>query len=137
MIAGWDTTAVDDASWAAASVRTETRHLRANVAEPVRVLKELPAKAITEPKPGVWTFDLAQNMVGVVRLRVKAPKGTVVTLRHGEMLNPDGTIYTENLRGATSTDVYVCARRGVETWQPSFTFHGFRYVELAGLADRL
>lgn len=134
-IAGWDTTEIDDALWGAATVRAEVRHLQADVAEPVRVLQELPAKAVTEPKPGLWTFDLAQNMVGVVRLKVNAPKGTVITLRHAEMLNPDGTVYTQNLRAATSTDTYVCAGNGEEVWQPSFTFHGFRYVELTGLAE--
>ncbi len=136
VIAGWDTPAIDDATWPAATVRTETRHLQADVAQPVRVLKEIPAKAITEPKPGLWTFDLAQNMVGVVRLKVKAKKGTVITLRHAEMLNPDGTVYTQNLRSATSTDTYVCAGTGEEVWQPHFTFHGFRYVELTGLAEK-
>ena len=72
-------------------------------------------------------------MVGVVQLRVEAPAGTKLTLRHAEMLNPDGTIYTANLRGAPATDTYVCKGGGIEVWQPRFTFHGFRYVELTGL----
>ena len=67
-----------------------------------RRLGELKPKSISEPKPGRWTFDLGQNMVGVVRLKVSAPAGTKVTLRHAEMLNPDGTIYTANLRSAAS-----------------------------------
>ncbi len=58
-----------------------------------------------------WTFDLGQNMVGVVRLRVAAPAGTKLTLRHAEMLNPDGTVYTKNLRSAASTDTYDCQGR--------------------------
>ncbi len=61
-------------------------------------------------------------MVGVVRLKVSAPAGTKVTLRHAEMLNPDGTIYTQNLRGAPSVDHYVCKGGGVEIWQPQFHF---------------
>jgi alpha-L-rhamnosidase len=74
--------------------------------------------------------------VGVVRLKVSAPAGTEVTLRHAEMLNPDGTLYTKNLRGAPSIDHYICKGTGVETWQPRFTFHGFRYVELTGLSNQ-
>lgn len=135
-IAGWDTTAVDDASWNAVTTRTETRRLQPDVAEPVRVVREIPAKAITEPQPGLWTFDMAQNMVGVVRLKVRAAKGTVITLRHAEMLKPDGTVYTANLRGATSTDTYICAGSGEEIWQPNHTFHGFRYVEVTGLKEK-
>jgi alpha-L-rhamnosidase len=75
-------------------------------------------------------------MVGVVRLQVSAPAGTPVTLHHSEMLNPDGTLYTRNLRGAPAVDHYVCRGGGGETWQPRFTFHGFRYVEITGLPDR-
>ena len=75
-------------------------------------------------------------MVGVVRLKVSAPAGTRITLRHAEMLNPDGTIYTQNLRKAPSIDHYICKGDGVEIWQPRFTFHGFRYVEISGLAGQ-
>jgi alpha-L-rhamnosidase len=107
--------------------------LEGQVMEPVRQTGELKPRALTEPKPGCWTFDLGQNMVGVVQLKVSAPAGTKVTLRHGEMLNPDGTLYTANLRSALSIDTYICKGGGVEVWQPKFTFHGFRYVELTGL----
>lgn len=137
-IDGWDAPGFDDSGWARVTTREESRVLEADICEPVRVLAELPAIALTEPKPDRWTFDLGQNMVGVARLRLNAPAGTVVTLRHGEMLNPDGTIYTGNLRAAPSTDVYVCRGNsggGGEEWRPSFTFHGFRYVELTGLTD--
>ena len=68
--------------------------------QPVRETGELRPKSVAEPKPGQWVFDLGQNMVGVVRLKVSAPAGTKLTLRHAEMLNPDGTLYTKNLRGA-------------------------------------
>ena len=110
------------------------RPLDGQVMEPVRVTGELRPKTIRQPKPGCWIFDLGQNMVGVVRLKVAAPAGTKITLRHAEMLNPDGTLYTANLRGAPSIDTYVCKGGGSEVWQPRFTFHGFRYVELTGLA---
>ncbi len=75
-------------------------------------------------------------MVGVVRLKVTAPAGTRVMIRHAEMLNPDGTVYTDNLRGAPSVDFYTCKGGGEEVWQPKFTFHGFRYVEVTGLPGK-
>ncbi|MFM9995554.1 MAG: family 78 glycoside hydrolase catalytic domain [Phycisphaerales bacterium] len=135
-VAGWSEAGFDDSDWSSATTRHEARRLQADVSEPIRALMELPARNMTEPAPGRWTFDIGQNMVGVVRLRVEGPRGAVVTLRHGEMLNADGTVYTQNLRGARATDTYVCRGDGVETWQPRFTFHGFRYVEVTGLLSR-
>ncbi len=131
---GWDRPGFGGSDWKPATVRNEpARALDAQVAPPVRQTGERKATSLTEPGPGRWTFDFGQNMVGVVRLKVAAPAGTVITLHHAEILNPDGTIYTTNLRGAPSVDTYTCKGGGVETWQPSFTFHGFRYVELTGL----
>jgi alpha-L-rhamnosidase len=136
-IKGWDRPGLDDARWAAASVRDESdRRLESQVMEPVRQIVELKPKAVKEIKPGVWVYDLGQNMVGVVRLKASESAGTRITLRHAEMLNPDGTIYTANLRKAASVDHYICRGAGVETWQPRFTFHGFRYVEVTGLTGR-
>lgn len=101
--------------------------------EPVRIIETLTPRSANEISPGVFIYDLGQNVSGWVRLKVQAPAGTRVQLRHGERLNPDGTLYTENLRRAKATDVYVCSGEGVETWEPRFTFHGFQYVELTGL----
>jgi alpha-L-rhamnosidase len=77
-------------------------------------------------------FDLGQNMVGWVRFKGSAPAGTTVTLRFAETVNPDGTLYTTNLRAARATDYYTFKGEGEEVWEPKFTFHGFRYVEVAG-----
>ncbi len=77
-------------------------------------------------------YDMGQNMVGNIVLHVHGPRGTVVRMRFAERLNPDGSIYTENLRNATATDTYILSGHGDETYTPSFTFHGFRYVELSG-----
>jgi alpha-L-rhamnosidase len=78
-------------------------------------------------------FDMGQNMVGNVRIHLRGPRGTVVRMRYAERLNPDGGIYTENLRNADATDTYTLAGEGEETWTAEFTFHGFRYVELTYL----
>ncbi len=77
-------------------------------------------------------FDMGQNMVGWVRLKGNAPAGTSVVLRFAEVLNPDGSLYTTNLRDARATDVYTFQGEREEVWEPTFTFHGFRYVELVG-----
>src|SRR5262249_20073323 len=91
---------------------------------------------LTEPRSGVFVFDLGQNMVGWCRLRLRGPAGTTVTLRHAEMLNPDGTVYTANLRGAPQTDRVTLRGAGDEVWEPHFTYHGFRYVAVTGLPGK-
>lgn len=100
---------------------------------PVRETQLLDVKSITEPQPGRFVFDLGQNMVGWARIQVPAEKDKTITLRFAEMLQKDGTLYTENYRNAKSTDTYTAAKTGTIEWQPRFTFHGFRYVELSGL----
>jgi len=102
-------------------------------ADAARVTEERPARTVTEPRPGAWTFDLGQIITGWVRLKVQGRPGQKLMVRHGEMLNPNGTLYTSNLRGANATDVYFLRGDGVETLEPFFTFHGFRYVEVTGL----
>ncbi len=81
-------------------------------------------------------YDARMEQLGWARLRVKGPSGTIVTLRFAEMLNPDGTIYTANLRKAKCTDQYILRGGDEEVWEPRFTFHGFRYVELTGYPGR-
>ncbi len=103
---------------------------------PVRRMLELQPRVRTAPKPGVFVFDLGQNMVGWARLVVQGPAGTSVRLRFAEVLNPDGTIYTANLRGARCTDTYVLRGGSREVWEPRFTFRGFRYVEVTGYPGR-
>jgi alpha-L-rhamnosidase len=99
----------------------------------IRVERTMEAKSVSEPKPGVYVYDFGQNMSGVERLRVAGPAGTDVRLRFAEIVNPDGTIYTDNLRTAKATDRFILSGKGVEEFTPQFTFHGFRYVELTGL----
>lgn len=79
---------------------------------------------------GETILDFGQNLVGTVKLTVKGDSGCSLTVRYGEMLNLDGSIYVENLRGAKSTDHFICAGGKEETFQPTFTFHGFRFIEI-------
>jgi alpha-L-rhamnosidase len=101
---------------------------------PIRVEKTLEAKTAAEPKPGVFVYDFGQNFSGMESVSITGSEGTDVRMRFAEVLNPDGTIYTENLRTAKATDhfVLVGALLG-EEFTPQFTFHGFRYAELTGL----
>jgi len=98
----------------------------------IRVTQHITPKRITQLAPDTYLYDLGQNMVGWVKLKVRGAAGTKVQLRFAEILDKDGTIYTTNLRSAKSTDTYICHGGGTETWEPHFTFHGFRYVEVTG-----
>ncbi len=99
---------------------------------PVRVIEEIKPVAITSPTNGVFVFNLGQNFAGVVRLKVKAPAGTTIQLRYGEMVYPDGRLMNENYRKARATDHYICRGGGTEEFVARFTFHGFQYVEVTG-----
>ncbi len=132
-LAGWDRSGFDDASWQAAqTVEAPGGVLSAQMMAPIRVMETLHPVAITNPAPGVYVYDMGQNMVGWCRLKVEGPKGTKVTLRHAETIHPDGTLYLDNIRGAKVTDTYVLKGGGAEVYEPRFTYHGFRYVELCG-----
>jgi alpha-L-rhamnosidase len=135
--AGWDDAAFTGPDWLPTrAVAAPAAPLVAQRSEPVRLMETFAPVSQNEIRPGVFLFDLGQNIAGWVRLKVNAPVGTRLTLRHGERLNPDGTLYTENLRRAKATDVYVCQGGGPEIYEPHFTFHGFQYVELTGLPGR-
>ena len=131
---GWAQPNFDESGWW--PVRSEEglgdARLVAEPDEGVRVTREVKTKKVTQPKSGTYVFDLGQNMVGWVRLKVRGKAGTRVTLRHAEALKPDGTIYTANLRTARQTDFYVLKGGGEEVFEPRFTFHGFHYVEVTG-----
>jgi alpha-L-rhamnosidase len=107
---------------------------------PIRVERTLNAKSLTEPKPGAFVYDFGQNFSGVESLKVRGPASTIVQMRFAEVLNPDGTIYTDNLRTAKAADQFLVPYGtdtlvpGVKEFTPQFTFHGFRYAELTGLA---
>lgn len=135
---GWDAPGFDDGSWkavATAAVAAKPR-LVAQPNEPMRVIQELTPVGLTSPKSGVFIYDLGQNMVGRCRFTAKAPAGTVAKFRYGEALNPDGTLYTANLRGAAQTDHYTFRGGAQEVFEPHFTYHGFRYVEVSGLPEK-
>lgn len=130
---GWNKTDFNDSSWQRAEVADAPGiALTSEPDSPTQVIAALQAKTVTPSKNGSYVFDLGQNIVGWAKLKVKGDAGTRVKLRFAEILNPDGTIYTENLRNADATDTYVLRGGGEETFAPHFTFHGFRYIEVTG-----
>jgi alpha-L-rhamnosidase len=135
-MAGWDAPGFDASLWRSArSFDRDSRQLIWQRNEPIQVVKELAPVKITEPKSGVFVFDLGQNMVGWCRVKALGAAGKTVTLRHAEMLNDDGTIYTANLRSALQIDRYTPRADGEFVFEPHFIYHGFRFVELTGLAQ--
>ncbi len=130
---GWAQPGFDDSKWEPVQiVVAPPGALRAQMAEPLRVIETLAPKTFKEIRPGVYIYDLGQNMVGWVRLKAQGPAGTQVRIRLAESLRGDGNLYVDNLRGARATLHYVLKGGVPETWEPRFTYHGFRYVEITG-----
>ena len=131
--AGWNQPQFDDSQWAsAAAAEAPAAVVSSQMQVPARIVDTLKPKTVTPLAGGAYLFDMGQNMVGWVRLKVAGVAGTAVRLRFAEILDPQGNIYTTNLRGANVTDTYILRGGGEETWAPEFTFHGFRYVEISG-----
>lgn len=157
-LAGWDKAGFDDAAWRQAAPATDPiGRLASQSQPPIRVTKTIKAVKVTEPAPGVFIFDLGQNFAGWARLKLKAPEGTRISLRYGELLHKDGTLNPMTsacgqIKGTKKTadgkeesvggpgappvawqgDVYIARGQGEETYTPRFTFHAFRYVEVTG-----
>lgn len=132
-LSGWAESGFDDRAWAAAqTVAAPGGRLAAQMIEPIRVTGKIKPRSVNEIRPGVFIYDFGQNIVGWCRLQVRGPAGTAVSLRHAETLKPDGSLFLDNIRGAKVTDRYTLKGQGTEIYEPRFTYHGFRYVEVTG-----
>ncbi len=130
---GWEKPGFDDSKWKVApAANAPAIAISSQITAPARIITTLNPRSVTPIANGAYVFDMGQNMVGWVTLKVKGEPGTKVRLRFAEILNPDGTIYTANLRNADATDTYILKGGDEETFAPHFTFHGFRYVEVTG-----
>ena len=109
--------------------------IEAQAFPPIGIDQALSVVKMTEPKPGIFIYDFGQNMAGVEKLVVSGAAGTDVQVRVGEALNPDGTLYTENLRTAKATDHFILSGLATDVLVPHFTFHGFRYIEITGVKN--
>ncbi len=135
---GWSMPGFADSSWSSVkSADHDKSRLVAPAGPPIRKIEELrPVKIIKTPA-GDTAVDMGQNMVGWVRLKVQGPAGATVTLRHAEVLDREGNFYTENLRRARQTVRYTLRGGAAETFEPHFTFQGFRYVAVDGYPGEL
>ncbi len=122
----WDPVAVDN---------SVSVILNAQINEPIRIVKEIKPVHFFRAPNGNYIFDMGQNMAGWVHIRLPYNPGKKIILRHAEILMEDSTLYTQNLRTAKQTNVYIPARETTIDYEPRFTYHGFRYVEVAGLTE--
>jgi len=152
---GWDSPGFDDTDWAnAVPISNDLGPLRAQMIEPIRIGRIIKPIEVTESENGVYIVDMGENFAGVVRLEASGPGGTRIDLRYGELLYEDGTLngmtavcgQVKNIERPTASkrpvtawqqDTYILKGDDEETFEPRFTFHGFRYVEIKGYPGKL
>jgi alpha-L-rhamnosidase len=129
---GWSSVGFDGSGWAPVRVVDyDASLLAAPQGPPIRAVEALVPRSVTRAPSGRLILDFGQNISGRLRIRVEAPAGHAIVLRHAEVLE-NGELSLRPLRRAKALDQYVAAGRGVEEWEPRFTMHGFRYAELEG-----
>jgi alpha-L-rhamnosidase len=134
---GWTSPGFDDTTWSGVEVEErDPSTLVAPEGPPIRCTEERAPSSITRTERGSILLDFGQNLVGRLRIRVDGPEGTLVRLRHAEVVQ-DGNVYVRPLRGAQSVDEYTLRSGGAQEWEPRFTIHGFRYVEVEGWPGEL
>ena len=132
---GWSEAGFDDAMWMMVEkMEKPAGKLSAQMNPPIRVMDRIQPVAMNKLKEGAYVLDMGQNMVGWLQMKVKGQKNDRIKLRFAELLNDDGTLYTANLRYSRPEDVVILKDGQPLTWHPSFVYHGFRYVEVTGLA---
>ncbi|MDO6820399.1 family 78 glycoside hydrolase catalytic domain [Zobellia sp. 1_MG-2023] len=128
---GWNQNGFDDSNWKKVDILNHSKDiLVAPQGPPVRATEEIKTKKLITTPKGELVLDLGQNIVGWARMKVKGPKGHKVTLKFAEVLDKDGNFYTKNLRAAEATDSYILKGEGEEIFEPHFTSHGFRYIQV-------
>ena len=130
---GWDQPGFKDDGWAPAQIaKAPGGVLSAQMMPPIQDVDSMVPVALTNPRPGFYIYDMGQNFSGWVDLKVSGPRGAQVQLRFAELLYDTGMINRENIRGAKARDIYILRGDGEECYHPTFTYHGFRYVEVTG-----
>lgn len=134
---GWDLPGYDTSEWQQAiAVPFESSRIEPRMAQPVRPVVVMPVEPVGHPNGSV-RLDGGQNIAGFVRLKVKGQRGDRITVRHAEVLEPDGSLHVRSLRSAKATDIYTLANDQSVELEPAFTFHGFRYAEIVSDAEIL
>lgn len=139
---GWAEPGFNEDNWSPVEVvESPTRQLIPQPQPPMRKIRAIAPVAVLPSEDGGWILDMGTNLTGWMQIRLKEKRGTKIEMRFAEHLMPDGrSIDTAStgihVTGADQTDVYVCKGDGVEEWEPRFTYHGFRYVQVNGLGAR-
>ena len=129
----WNNVGFNDSRWIKPEiVAAPPGNITAQMSEPMKVMQLIKPVSIRKLGNGKYILDMGQNFAGWLQLKVQGKPGQKVQLRFAESLKADGEIFTANLRDAKVTDVYTLKGVGIEAWQPSFVYHGFRYVEITG-----
>ncbi|HKO79968.1 MAG TPA: family 78 glycoside hydrolase catalytic domain, partial [Chitinophagaceae bacterium] len=131
--AGWNNAGFDDNKWIKPQlVKAPAGKIVAQMNEPMKIMKTISPVSIKNIGSGKYVLDMGQNFSGWIKIKVNGKRNEIVKLRFAESLQPNGELYVANLRDAKVTDIYTLKGEGVEEWQPSFVYHGFRYVEISG-----
>jgi alpha-L-rhamnosidase len=133
-IEGWDTKSFNDSGWK----NVVEDHgggvtLVPQINQPVRIIETLDARSVAKTKKGFYLFDIGENIAGWCNIMLEGNPGDIIVLRHGEILDDSGELYTDNLGAAVQTDTVILGASGKCRCEPRFTYHGFRYVEVRGL----
>ncbi|MGZ0709674.1 family 78 glycoside hydrolase catalytic domain [Coraliomargarita sp. W4R53] len=139
---GWKLVGYDDSKWQSPSaIPAPTKQIDSQMIPEMRRTERLPTQKIIPGEEGKWIFDIGRNIAGWAQIQVNLPAGSVVSMEYAEVLMPDGKRLNTASTGAHATgleqkDIYICKGGGVEIWEPRFTYHGFRYIEVTGLDAR-
>jgi alpha-L-rhamnosidase len=137
---GWDKADFDDSKWESVQITDAPKGILTSEVLPAKIMKTIKPVRLTEPAPGVFLFDMGQNMAGWSQLHVSGPAGTTITLRYDERLDDKGMLSQENkiylFSGDFQTDRYTLKGEGVETFEPRFAYHGFQYVQIEGFPGK-
>jgi alpha-L-rhamnosidase len=115
---------------------SKNAELKAFITPQAQVIKEIKAVKITEPKKGRYVFDFGENIVGFTHLQVEGKAAKEIELKFAEILTDKGLADQANSKGIKPTDKYILKGYGIEKWEPKFTYHGFRFVEVEGLPKK-
>ena len=135
---GWDLYGFDDSEWPSVKLRAGPGvPIVAARDDGIHVIERLPAISIAHRAAARTLIDFGQNISGRLRVEASGAAGTTISIRHAEVLDEEGELYTRNLRSAEALDTYTFRGAGIETFEPRFTYHGFRYAEIDGLSGTL
>jgi alpha-L-rhamnosidase len=134
-ISEWQSVDFDDSAWEKAVSEENNYNLVPQINQPVRIIETLRTKSVSKTRKGHYLFDIGENIAGWCNIQLEGKPGDRIVMRHGEILDDDGELYTENLGAAIQTDTIILGALGKLQYEPKFTYHGFRFVEVQGLRN--